>query len=231
MKKTTFRRLCAYVIDLVVISLISTLFLKIEFINPNYDKYEKVYEDYLNYVSDITDINQIQNDTKITDYSYDLAKYGIASSIITLVVTALYFGGFQYLNKGQTLGKNVCKIKVVNNENKAPKFYQILLRSVLINSLLVTLINILAVAFASKTMYFKIIQYTQLLDTTIICVSFILMMFREDGKGLHDLLAGTKVVFVNSEEVPEIKEAKIVEEPKKKKTTKKKTTKANKENK
>ena len=214
MKKTTARRFGAYIMDMIIIALISSMFVKIEFINPKYDEYLKVYNEY---------IKQLENDSKITDLSYDLAKTGIASSIISLVVTTLYFVGFQYLNRGQTLGKKVFKIKVVDGDKGRVKLYQLLVRSLLINSILTSFITILAVAFLSKTAYFKVIQFTPLFDITVLCASFILMMFREDGKGLHDLLMGTRVVFDEVEEET-IKEAKVVEKDEIKKTTKKKTT-------
>ena len=228
MKKTTARRFGAYIMDMIIIALISSMFVKIEFINPKYDEYLKVYNEYLDYTSEIKDIKQLENDSKITDLSYDLAKTGIASSIISLVVTTLYFVGFQYLNRGQTLGKKVFKIKVVDGDKGRVKLYQLLVRSLLIIStpslfFLTSFITILAVAFLSKTAYFKVIQFTQLFDITVLCASFILMMFREDGKGLHDLLMGTRVVFDEVEEET-IKEAKVVEKDEIKKTTKKKTT-------
>ena len=126
MKKTTIRRLGAYIMDMFIVALISSLFVKIEFINPKYDEYQKVYNDYIDYTSEIKDIKDIENDSKLTDFSYDLAKTGIATSIISLIVTTLYFVGFQYLNRGQTLGKKVFKIKVVDGENKRVKLYQLL---------------------------------------------------------------------------------------------------------
>lgn len=221
MKKTTIRRLGAYIMDMFIVALISSLFVKIEFINPKYDEYQKVYNDYINYTSEIKDIKDIENDSKLTDFSYDLAKTGVATSIISLIVTTLYFVGFQYLNRGQTLGKKVFKIKVVDGENKRVKLYQLLVRSLLINSILTSLISILAVSFLSRNTYFNVTQYTQLFDVTVICTSFILMMFREDGKGLHDLLMGTNVVFDEVEENT-IKDAKVVE--KEEKASKKKTT-------
>lgn len=221
MKKTTLRRLGAYLMDTFIILLISSMFVKIEFINPKYEEYQKVYQEYIDYTSEIKNIDDIQNDTKLTDFSYDLAKTGVGTSIISLIVTTLYFVGFQYLNKGQTLGKKVFKIKVVDGDNKLVKFYQLLIRSLLINSILTSFISIIAVSFLSKAVYFRTIQFTQLFDVTIVCTSFILMMFREDGKGLHDILIGTRVVFDNVEE--DIKEAKIVEKDEKK-VTKKKTT-------
>lgn len=221
MKKTTIRRLGAYIMDMFIVALISSLFVKIEFINPKYDEYQKVYNDYINYTSEIKDIKDIENDSKLTDFSYDLAKTGVATSIISLIVTTLYFVGFQYLNRDQTLGKKVFKIKVVDGENKRVKLYQLLVRSLLINSILTSLISILAVSFLSRNTYFNVTQYTQLFDVTVICTSFILMMFREDGKGLHDLLMGTNVVFDEVEENT-IKDAKVVE--KEEKASKKKTT-------
>lgn len=220
MKKTTIRRLGAYIMDMFIVALISSLFVKIEFINPKYDEYQKVYNDYIDYTSEIKDIKDIENDSKLTDFSYDLAKTGVTTSIISLIVTTLYFVGFQYLNRGQTLGKKVFKIKVVDGENKRVKLYQLLVRSLLINSILTSLISILAVSFLSRNTYFNVTQYTQLFDVTVICTSFILMMFREDGKGLHDLLMGTNVVFDEVEENT-IKDAKVVEKASKKKTTRK----------
>lgn len=220
MKKTTIRRLGAYIMDMFIVALISSLFVKIEFINPKYDEYQKVYNDYIDYTSEIKGIKDIENDSKLTDFSYDLAKTGVTTSIISLIVTTLYFVGFQYLNRGQTLGKKVFKIKVVDGENKRVKLYQLLVRSLLINSILTSLISILAVSFLSRNTYFNVTQYTQLFDVTVICTSFILMMFREDGKGLHDLLMGTNVVFDEVEENT-IKDAKVVEKASKKKTTRK----------
>lgn len=213
MKKTTLRRLWAYIMDIIIITLISSLFVKIEFINPKYDEYQKIYQEYLDYTSEIKDVNALKNDPKLTEYSYDLAKAGIATSAITLVVTVLYFVGFQYLNRGQTLGKKVFKIKVVDGDNKRVKFWQLLVRALLIDSILTSLINVLAVAFLSRNVYFNVLQYTQLFDVTIICTSFILIMFRNDGKGLHDLLCGTNVVFENTIE-DNIKEAKVIEKEK-----------------
>ena len=35
--------------DMIIIALISSMFVKIEFINPKYDEYLKVYNEYLDY--------------------------------------------------------------------------------------------------------------------------------------------------------------------------------------
>ena len=53
------------------------------------------------------------------------------------------------------------------------------------------------------------------------------MLFREDGMGLHDLIAGTRVVYVNDLVEDEVKEAVIVEKDETRKRTTKKKVKKN----
>ena len=64
MKKTTARRFGAYIMDMIIIALISSMFVKIEFINPKYDEYLKVYNEYLDYTSEIKDIKQLEKQQK-----------------------------------------------------------------------------------------------------------------------------------------------------------------------
>jgi uncharacterized RDD family membrane protein YckC len=222
MKKPTLRRVCAYIVDLIVITIISSMFVRIEFLNPKYDEYQKAYDEYIDFAGEVMNNPEKANDTNLNDISYNLSKTGLATNVITLVVTALYFVGFQYINQGQTLGKKLFKIKVVDSNNNRPKFYQILIRALLINSIITNTVSDVLISTLSKSAYIASLQYVQLVDMAIMAASFILIMFREDGKGLHDMIAGTKVVFeseVNKEET-KIKEAKVVKTSKKSKNKK-----------
>ena len=49
-----------------------------------------------------------------------------------------------------------------------------------------------------------------MIDATLVSASIIMIMFKNDGRGLHDLLANTKVVYVNNSSET-IKEAKVIE--------------------
>lgn len=109
MKKPTLRRVCAYIVDLIVITIISSMFVRIEFLNPKYDEYQKAYDEYIDFAGEVMNNPEKANDTNLNDISYNLSKTGLATNVITLVVTALYFVGFQYINQGQTLGKNYLK--------------------------------------------------------------------------------------------------------------------------
>ena len=217
MKKPTLRRIGAYIVDMIVITIISSMFIRIEFLNPKYDEYQKAYNEYVDFTTEVMNNPDKLNDNNLNDISYNLSKTGLATNVITLVVTALYFIGFQYINRGQTLGKKLFKIKVVDSENRRPRFCQILIRSLLINSIVTNTIFVVMISCLSKNAYFSGSQYVQLVDMAIMASSFILIMFREDGKGLHDMIAGTKVVFESeeNEEDNKVKEAKVVKTTKK----------------
>lgn len=222
MKKPTLRRIGAYIVDIIVITMISSMFVRIEFLNPKYDEYEKAYKEYIDFTSEVINNPEKVNDSNLNDITYNLSKTGLATSIITLVVTTLYFVGFQYINRGQTLGKKLFKIQVVDSENKKLKFYQVLIRALLIDKIATNAISAVLISTLSKNAYLTGSQYVELVDMAIMAASFILIMFREDGKGLHDMIAGTKVVFESgvNEEESKVKEAKIVKTSKKSKNKK-----------
>ncbi len=222
MKKPTLRRIGAYIVDIIVITMISSMFVRIEFLNPKYDEYEKAYNEYIDFTSEVINNPEKVNDSNFNDITYNLSKTGLATSIITLVVTTLYFVGFQYINRGQTLGKKLFKIQVVDSENKKLKFYQVLIRALLIDKIATNAISAVLISTLSKNAYLTGSQYVELVDMAIMAASFILIMFREDGKGLHDMIAGTKVVFESevNEEESKVKEAKIVKTSKKSKNKK-----------
>ena len=208
MNKPILKRACAYIIDLMLILIISSLFAGIEALNPNEEKYEETYNQYKTMISNASDINSINNE-EVINITYDMSKYGISIEIINLVVTVLYFVVFQYLNNGKTLGKTLMKIKVVSKDSKKIKFYQILLRSLIINSILSLFVLILILLFCSKSIYLLSSRYIQFIDMTLVFVSIIMILFRQDGRGLHDIIASTEVIY-DIELNNEVKEATIV---------------------
>ena len=113
-----FKRVGAYLIDLMVISLISMAITKISFLNPKYDQYVKYADQYTEvmqkyYEKEIT-IEEFNNQVK--DYSYKLNKTGYVYVISDIVVTFLYFGLFASITKGQTLGKKMLSLRIISNK-------------------------------------------------------------------------------------------------------------------
>ena len=210
MEKPTLKRAFAYIIDLMIVVFIIGLFTNIEALNPNYEKYEQAFESYKTLIAESENTNNSQTAKQATNVMYDLNKYSVSTSIINVVVMVLYFGLFQYYNKGQTIGKKLMKIKVVSNDGKKLKLSQVIIRMLIINSVLTSVILICLISFASKGLYISTSKYINMIDATLVSASIIMIMFKNDGRGLHDLLANTNVVYVNNSSEA-IKEAKIIE--------------------
>lgn len=273
------KRVGAYLIDLCIVVIISSLISSIPALNKGSEQYQETYKEYqekydeyedvLETLEEIYEEKEIEDeeynelassvykdiiiekiedrkltkkeyqelvktinnefDTVAKEYVYILNKNNKVYTIITLIFTLLYFGVLQYLLKGQTIGKRLLKIKVVSATDKKLNVLTYILRSLIVNDVLLNTVGVLFLLLASKNVY---ITADSILGTLIsICEAIIIftVMTREDSRGLHDLLFGTKVI--STDEIEKEKPIKIleVEAPKeepqeKKKTTKKKET-------
>lgn len=232
-KKPIFRRIFAYIIDFIIVAYISGLFASIEFINPYLEKYNETSDKYFEMFNNIDSNEVIFTAEDIINLDYDLTYYGSITSLITIAVIILYFVIFQYFNKGKTIGKALLKIKVVNENNERPYLIQFLLRSLIVNSIVINLLTNMLVVFTTKQTFININVYLQFINTGLLLFTFGMMIIRDDGRGLHDLFGKTHVVYANQPVISEIKEASVEEkeEPLKldnKKITAKKRKKANK---
>ena len=225
MKKPTFRRVIAYLVDSIIISAIVTVFTSIDLINPYKEEYNNTYKEYQEYIMTLDNPSDVLNSEEVNNITYDLSHYGVYSSIIGLVVTFLYFVIFQYYNGGKTIGKALLNIRVVSTNGEELKLTQVIIRSAIINSLLTSSALILSVLFLSKPTFITANLVIGYIDMALIFTSIGMILFREDGAGLHDMLAHTLVVDSSYEEVVEqkevkktkVKEAKYVEKKAKRK--------------
>lgn len=196
MKKIKGKRIGAYFIDAFIISFIISLFASITFLNPNVnevEEYEKSYETRLNEVVK-ENPNSILTDDELTTLQYNIHYYGVYELVIELVVTFLYFSLFQYFNKGQTIGKKLVNIKVVSKNSDKLRLSQVVIRSSIVNSILMTSLIIISVLYLEKGT-FNILSYIfNLCDFGLVLACAIMFFKNEDGIGLHDLLANTMVV-------------------------------------
>ncbi len=194
MKKTIYRRIGAYVIDALLISLLLGIFSRIPIVNMDSDSYYSTYEEYMEMLQEKMSAGETVSQKVIAEYQYELAQKSINITVMNLVFSAFYFIVFQFINKGQTIGKKLLKIKVVNKEDKNPSILQMLIHGGIAYSIFTTTITVLLYYLASKKVYISVINYVQFLDMGLIFATIILMLFRKDERGLHNLLAGTKVV-------------------------------------
>lgn len=124
--------------------------------------------------------------------------YGIIAGVLAIVFAIFYFVIVPtFIYKGQTLGKKLCKIKIVKKSNEEITLKNMLLRQVvgiiIIEGSLVTasaiwhsIVTIITqVNFISPLMY---------LGFVMTAISILLMLFKGENRAIHDYLGGTKVV-------------------------------------
>lgn len=190
----SFKRISAYMIDFIIVAFIATIFSDFAIINPYYEEYYDTYEEYYEFIDNSENVNDKEFLTKIENYTYDISKYGVYFTIISCITSFVYYTLCQYFSKGRTLGKALFKIKVVGKHNKAPSFIQILIRTFIINSILVYLLNIIFIFFLSKPLCLIGLSILEIVDYFVILISFIMILFKKEGRGIHDILSGTKVI-------------------------------------
>ncbi len=194
-------RILAYLLDILLVYVVISLLVSIRFINPYYDEYIEAYEKYsdlLTIEDENVNINDLINSAK--DEFYNVNKYGIVYNLTSCMIIFLYFGLFQKFNNGQTLGKKIMKIKVVDNkDNNNPSLLKYLIRIlplqyIYIGGFLPLLLTSLLVFLLKGNAYLYSLTIVTFGFMVINIISFLLIIFRKDKRGLHDLIAGTKVV-------------------------------------
>ena len=141
-------------------------------------------------------VNELNEDysTIANNYTYKLNKLGSFNSIITLICTLLYFGLFQYLLKGQTIGKKILKLKVVSASNKKINILNYILRSLIVNDVLLNGVGVIFLLTTSKKVYLQANNILGILISISEAIIIFLVVSRDDHRGLHDLLFNTQVI-------------------------------------
>lgn len=185
----SLKRIVAYGIDIVIASL--ALFI-ISFlpIDPYKDKYNESYKEY----SEVAKKGKDADEDELIKLNYQVYKYKTFSNIYGAVIVLAYFGGVQYLLGGQTLGKKLMKLRVVSNNDKKLTVWNYLLRIIILNNIVFTLINIVAVYLTSGVNFYYVTYVISMLTSLMYMLNLMMIMFRSDGRGIHDYLAGTKVI-------------------------------------
>ena len=99
------------------------------------------------------------------------------------------------MNKGQTLGKKLLKIKVVDKKTEKPiSIPKGLLRTFLIYSLLSGVANIICLFILNKQSYYMIYFTLLIIEALFMLISAIMVLYKKDSRGLHDIMSNTIVV-------------------------------------
>lgn len=193
MKAYFLQRLVSYLIDFFIIIFIVT---GITFFIPTSDAYKEAYEE-ANEISNLYfngDISNVEYLSRYGDVSYTMAKETVIITVIHLVVTVAYFGTYAYYMNGQTIGKKIMKIRVVNKDNSNVGHSILIFRTAVIYGVIESIISLIILQFINSDMYLYAITPLEFLQYIFILISLFMIMFRKDGRGLHDIIFKTKVI-------------------------------------
>lgn len=196
MKATFMQRLFAYFIDYLIISVVFSLFA----LSFNTTKLTSINDEINNTMNEIVNISneEEQNlddlNNKLIDLQYEYQQESKLASGISLLITFAYFTVFQFLNKGQTIGKKLLKIKVVNKEEKEPSFVTMFLRTFIVQGILTTGLSLIGIFVLDKELYMETYFILNSLMSIFVVVCALMVLYRKDRRGLHDMMAGSLVV-------------------------------------
>lgn len=199
---TSLKRIIAFVIDIVIVSLVVSL-INLLPLDPYKDKYKDAYEKYNEVVQKSTEDEKNDYKNEIIELNYEVYKYRTYSSMFSATALILYFGVLPLVMNGQTLGKKIMKLRVISNNEKKLNFWKYLIRIVILNNIWLSLINVGAVYVVSGVKFYYVTYVISMLSSLIYMLNLIMVMFRKDNRGLHDMVAGTKVIEVSNDVVVE----------------------------
>lgn len=231
------KRLMAYVIDILIVSICMIPILNWSVINSYIDEYTENYTEYTELLEQANagdiDLEDAEYEEKIIDLNYQINKYKVVSSSISAGSLLLYFALLQWALKGQTIGKKIMKIKVVaNREDKKLNIGNYILRSLILNNIIFTIVLIVGVYLFKEDGYYNLSMIVSYLQLLVMSIIMLMIVLRKDFRGLHDIVAGTKVIDVSPNALVDKKEddeEKVTIEAKE--NTNKKETKKSKNNK
>ena len=131
MKPANYKRIIAYVLDVFLVTIVSTL-LTVSFYNNQ--KYEEVLNEYINLINDYTteETSQKEFTEKTNDLVYTMNKESIVVTVVTVVLTTVYFVVVPYFMNGQTFGKRFMKLQIVSENEKPLTMNHYLIRALFI---------------------------------------------------------------------------------------------------
>ena len=191
------QRVLAFLIDLVLLSMICSL---ITMFVPVNDTATKLYEEQNRVLEGYVDgsVSMEEYVNQMVDLGYDISRQTVIVSIVTIVISLLYYVVYPCYNNGQTLGKKLMKIKIKKTNDTELSMNDLLIRSMINNSILVNIINVILVLFLSKNLYLStssLVSFTQYL---VLIISLIMIAFTKNAQGLHDKVCKTEVVVADT---------------------------------
>lgn len=190
------KRIFTYFIDLFFVSLISSIIVMIPIFKYDHVKVEEQTNELYSSILE-TGSADVDEDILVTGL-YNLEKSSTSLTAITTFVTFIYFGVAAFINNGRTLGKMIMKIKVVPIKGNKLNPGLFILRTLLITSIIPNLISVISIFYLSPNAWYNLTGIISQIQEFFFLIILGFMIFRDDERGLHDLICQTKVIDTKS---------------------------------
>ncbi len=118
--------------------------------------------------------------------------YTLITVYVGLIASVIYFVVIPWRWNGQTIGKKLMKLRAVNEYGENPTFFQHFIRA--IQNWTVYYTALIGWVILVNYLMFSILSIASLLVYIVFIISFIMLLAREDGRGIHDMISGTWVI-------------------------------------
>lgn len=190
---TTFlKRAGAFILDAFIFSLVFGIFMMIIPENSNVTN----LNGELSNLSESVLNKEISMGVYFNQYAgivHSLDKELFLSNLFNFMLMIGYFVILPFYYNGQTLGKKILKLKVVKDGGQLT-MNDLLIRNIIINGLLFSLIGFAVIFITGDIAYFTIISILGIIEFLLVIISVFMVLYRHDKKGLHDLLCKTSVI-------------------------------------
>ena len=194
MKASFKKRLIAYLLDFMLLTIIVTI---INYILPTSTKQVELNNQINEIQQNLLD-NKIDKEEYFNEYKKILPEYdkeNMPINICNLVFILGYFIIIPVVNNGQTLGKKLLKIKI-EKENGSLSIGDMVIRNFVTTSLLQLMIASTFVYIVNGDIYYNLSAIISFLQILLVIITSFMIIYRKDKKGVQDLLTGTQVIEV-----------------------------------
>lgn len=192
------QRFVAFMIDLILVLFITSL---VTAIIPTNSSIDKLYDQQVKIVKNYTakKITMQEYVNQLVDINYDIAKQTGIITLVSIAISLLYYVLYVYKNDGQSIGKKMMKIKIQKKDKeKELTMNDLLFRTMILQGTLVSIIGFCTILFLDKDTYLATNSLLNLIQYSILIISFFLIAFTKERQGLHDMVAKTEVVCTNT---------------------------------
>lgn len=183
--KINTKRLLSYTLDMAILLLLVIVLKSIWATNPYEVELNKINEQYLNEV-----ITKEEYHQSYTYLVHQIDKQDLAFNIVTTFILIIWFIIIPYLNKGQTLGQKVLKLKTVGDPLT---FEQLVGRCVVINGLGYLLLMFIILYLTNDQVYQILINIFAFFQIIVVITHGFMVLYRKNYLGLADIITKTRI--------------------------------------